>query len=170
MLPLGIPRNDSDRVQGGVNPGDEAQAPIGGIQANEARTDRIELHGPFQERASKGGIMAVGRGEQKEDGQAGAATEQGMHPIAAQERTRMLSRRMADGSIRVGASPGQNGSTVDHQIACPNQPTADGAQHAQHEQRLADRCASLASSLPLLGGAGNTWSAMLTQRQAASEG
>lgn len=57
-----------------MHPGDEAQAPIGGILAN----DPIEPHGPFQERASKRGIMHVGRGEQEEERQAGAAAEQGM--------------------------------------------------------------------------------------------
>jgi len=31
----------------GVNPVDELQAPIGGIQADDAGTNRIEAHGEF---------------------------------------------------------------------------------------------------------------------------
>ena len=170
LLPLGIPGDDGCGVQGGVNPGDEAQAPIGRVQADETRTDGIDPHGPFQQGARKGSIMHVGAGEQKEERQALAATEQGMHAIAAQERAWMLSRGMTDRRIWVGPSPRQNGGAIDNQTACPNQPTADGGQHAQHEERLAGRCASDACSLPLLGRAGNAWVAIRTQRQAARQG
>src|SRR6266704_3001385 len=65
------------------DPSDEAQAPIGGIQADDARADGVEAHRPFQEGTSKRSIMDVGGREQVENGQAGAATEQGMHAIAA---------------------------------------------------------------------------------------
>jgi len=53
-----------------------------GIQADEARANGVEAHGPFEQWASERGIMDEGLGEQKADGQAGAATEQGMHAIA----------------------------------------------------------------------------------------
>jgi len=66
-----------------MDPGDKAQIPIRGIQTDDARTDLIETYGPLKPRASERGIMDVGGGEQKVDGQAGAATEQGMHAIAA---------------------------------------------------------------------------------------
>jgi hypothetical protein len=46
---------------------------------------------------------------------------------------------MADGRIGIGPSPGQDGSTVDNQIACANQSTPDGGQHAQHKERLWER-------------------------------
>ncbi len=65
-----------------MDPGDETQAPISGVQADDARADGVEAHRPFQQRASEGRIMDVGGGEQVDDGQAGAATEQGMHAIA----------------------------------------------------------------------------------------
>jgi hypothetical protein len=45
----------------GMNPGDELQAAIGGIQAKKARADLIQLHGPCQEWLSKGSIMDIGR-------------------------------------------------------------------------------------------------------------
>jgi hypothetical protein len=83
LLSFGVPGDDGAGVQRGMDPGDEAQAPIGGIQADHARVNRVETHGPFQQWASKGGIMDIGRGEQEEEGQARAATEQGMHAIAA---------------------------------------------------------------------------------------
>ena len=80
---LGWKADNGDRMEGRVDPSDEAQAPIGGVQANYARTDGVEAHGPLQQGLGKGGIMDVGRRKQKEDGQARAATEQGMHAIAA---------------------------------------------------------------------------------------
>jgi hypothetical protein len=83
LLPFGVPGNDRDCMEGSVDPGDEAQSPIGGVQANDARADLIETHSPFQEGAGEWSIMDVGGGEQKADGQAGAATEQGMDAIAA---------------------------------------------------------------------------------------
>ena len=82
LLPFGIPGNDGGGVQGGVDPGDEPQSPIGGVQADNARANGIEAHSPFQQRTSERSIMDVGGRKQKEEGQAGAATEQGMHAIA----------------------------------------------------------------------------------------
>ena len=45
----------------------------------------------------------------------------------------MLSGRMADGGIGVGASPGQDGGAIDDEVACPDQPTSDGGQHGEDE-------------------------------------
>src|SRR6266699_2720491 len=42
FLALGVPGDDSDGMKGGVDPSDEAQAPIGGIQADDARADGVE--------------------------------------------------------------------------------------------------------------------------------
>src|SRR5205823_5111298 len=47
LLPFGIPGNDGDRAQDVVDPVDETQAPIGRIQADHARTNTEEAHGPF---------------------------------------------------------------------------------------------------------------------------
>src|SRR6266702_979545 len=71
FLALGVPGDDSDGMKGGVDPSDEAQA------------DGVEANRPFQEGTSKRSIMDVGGREKVENGQAGAATEQGMHAIAA---------------------------------------------------------------------------------------
>jgi len=75
----------------------------------------IEAHGPFQQGAGKGAIMGIGGPEQEMDGQAGAATEQGMHPIAAQEWTGMVSRSVAHHGIGIRSAPGQDGSTIDEE-------------------------------------------------------
>jgi hypothetical protein len=83
LLPLGGPGDDGGGMQSGVDPGDEAQAPLGSVQADNARAHGVEAHGPFHQRASEGGIMDIGAGEQKEEGQARTATEQGMHALAA---------------------------------------------------------------------------------------
>jgi hypothetical protein len=60
LVSFGIPRDDSDGSQGGVDPGDEAQAPIGGVQADHARTPVIETHCDVQQRACKGRVMDIG--------------------------------------------------------------------------------------------------------------
>jgi len=46
LLTLGIPRNDGYGSKYGMNPGNEAQTPIGSIQADDAGTDLVELHSP----------------------------------------------------------------------------------------------------------------------------
>src|SRR5260370_24283632 len=104
-------------MQGGMDPADEAQPPVGSIQADEARADLIQPHGPLQQRTCKGSIMGVGGREQKEERQARAATEQRMHSIATQERAVMLSGSMTKGRIRDTASPSQHWSANDNQIA-----------------------------------------------------
>ena len=83
FLVLGVPGDDRDRVQRGMDPGDETQVPIGGVQSDDAQADLIEAHGPLKPRMSEGSIVDVGGGEQVEDEQPLAMTEQGMHAIAA---------------------------------------------------------------------------------------
>ena len=83
LLVLGVPGHDHHGMQGSMDSGDEPQAPIGGIQADDTWADGIEVHRPFQQGARKRRIMDVSGGEQVENGQAGASTEQGMHAIAA---------------------------------------------------------------------------------------
>jgi hypothetical protein len=46
FLASGIPRNNGDSSQYGMNPGNEAQAPIGSIQTNDTRTDLVKLYCP----------------------------------------------------------------------------------------------------------------------------
>ena len=88
---------------------DELKAPIGGIQANDARAKVIEADGQFQSATSKGSIMTVGWGDQEMHGQTGAATKQGMLAIAMQEGTGIVGRSMTSGGIGISFAPSQNG-------------------------------------------------------------
>ena len=83
VLAFGIPRNDGNGTQDGVDPHNQAQPPIGRIQTDDTGTDVVEPHSPRQQRLCKGSIMGIGRREQKEDGQARTAAEQSMHAIAS---------------------------------------------------------------------------------------
>ncbi len=75
FLAFGIPGDDGDGSQHGVDLGDQAQTPIACIQADDARMDVVKAERPFQQRAGKGRIMDVGWGEQKEKRQARAAAK-----------------------------------------------------------------------------------------------
>ena len=67
FLVFGIPRDDdSDSTKHSMNPGNQTQAPIGGIQADDPGTDLIELFGPCQQGLCKRGIVGIGRRKQKE--------------------------------------------------------------------------------------------------------
>ena len=117
-----------------MNPGNEAQAPISSIQADDTGTNLVEPLGPYQERLCKGGIMSIRRRKQKEERQARTATDEGMHPKASQERTRMVSGSVPKGRIGVAASPSQDGSTVNDEITGSDEPSSDGLQNGQHEE------------------------------------
>jgi hypothetical protein len=49
----------------------------------------------------------VGAREQEQQRQAGPATEQGVQPIAQEERAQMVGGRIAEGGIGIGPTPGQ---------------------------------------------------------------
>src|SRR6266699_1219837 len=61
--------------------------------------------------------MPVGRREQEMHEQAGAPTEQGMDAITVQQGARMVCGSVTSSSIGIRSAPGQNGSTVENQIA-----------------------------------------------------
>jgi hypothetical protein len=136
FLALGIPRTHRNRPEGGIPPGHQLQAPRGGIQAKKAWTDLGQPHGPGHKRVSKRSIMNSGWRQEKKtvanlihgtsrDGpdshaRVGAGAE------LAHDQRRHLDRH--------GAT--ENGSALDHQIACPNQPRTDGDQDALDKERL----------------------------------
>src|SRR5437588_2729642 len=93
------------------------QAPITCIQPDDARAQMIEAHSPFQQGSGKGAVMGIGGPDQEVHGQARTTTEQGMHPIAPQERTRMVSRSVPHRGIGILSAPGQDGSTINDEIA-----------------------------------------------------
>jgi hypothetical protein len=48
LLSFGVPGDDGGGMEGGMNPADEAQPPIDGIQADHARVKMVEMYGPLQ--------------------------------------------------------------------------------------------------------------------------
>ena len=169
LLSLGIPWNHSNGSQGRVDPVDELQAPIGRIEPDDAGMQVVEAHCQFEQGTRKGGIMGIGGPDQEVDRQPGAATEQRMHAIAPQERTRMVSRSVTQGRIRIGAAPRQDGGTINDQITGADQPRAQGAPHGQHEEAFKGGCACGLPALTQLGSTGNTWGAVSALRQAAGQ-
>ena len=121
---------------------DQLQAPIARIQPDDARAQVVEAYGPFEQGASKGGVMGIGGPEQEVHGQAGPPTEERMHPIAAQKRTRMVSRSMPYRGIGILSAPSQDGSTVDDQIASSNQTATHSTPDGKHKESLKGRGSS----------------------------
>ena len=78
--------------------------------------------------------MGIGRGDQELHGQAGAAAEQGMHAIAAQQWAGMVCGSVAGGGVGILSAPGQDGSTIDNQIASPDQMAAHSTPDGEHER------------------------------------
>src|SRR6266702_4351055 len=83
--------------------------------------------------------MAVRWGEQEMHRQAGATAEQGMDAIAAQQETGMVGGSVTSGRIGISSVPSQDGSTIDDQIASPDQMAAHGTPDREHEEGLEGR-------------------------------
>src|SRR5438874_3746188 len=113
--------------------------------------------------------MTVGRGDQEMHGQTGAATKQGMHPIAVQEGTGMVGGSMTSGGIGISSAPSQDGSTIDNQIARPNQMAAHGTPDREHEEGLKGWGSCRLPALTQLGRTGNAWRAIGSLWQATGE-
>ena len=64
---LGIVGDDGHCPKHSMNPGNQTQAPIGGIQADDPGTDVIELFGPCQQGLCKRGIVWISRRKQKQE-------------------------------------------------------------------------------------------------------
>src|SRR5262245_36564531 len=78
-----------------------------------------------------------------------------MNAIPQQEGTWVVGRGVAQRGIGIGATPGQDGSAVDDQIAGEASPQRRAYQ--QHEEGFALRGSSSALPLTLLGWAGHAW-------------
>ena len=60
LLTFGVPGYDGYSAKRGMDPADEAQPPIGSIQADHPRANVVEMHGPLQARTGKRRIMDIG--------------------------------------------------------------------------------------------------------------
>jgi len=100
-----------------VNPRNQREPPVGGVEADDARAQMVEGDSGHEQRLGEGGIVAVGGGETEEHGQAGAATAQGMDAIAAQEGGGMMGGGVAMLGIGVGPTPRLDGRAVNNKVA-----------------------------------------------------
>jgi hypothetical protein len=154
LLALGVPWDHSRGAQHGVDPGNEAQAPVAGIQAHDSWAQGEQTDGELQQRPSAGRIVDVGAGELEEQRQAGPATEQGVDAIAPQERTGMGGGRVAQRRIGIGPAPSQDRGAVDDEVTPARQSQPQPGPHQEHEEQLAGRGARRAQPLALLRLAG----------------
>lgn len=81
----------------------------------------IETDGGRQQRLSEGGIVAVGRGNEAEQGQAGAIAKQGMDAVAPPQRPGVMVWGVAQRGIRVAPAPGQDRRAVHHEVSSAEQ-------------------------------------------------
>jgi hypothetical protein len=109
----------------------------GGIQADDAGADSIQAHRPLKPRARKGRIMERFRGRA---GRRWASPSRDRARCARGSRVRVdgdagreHARSAASGSLR---RQERRGGAIDDQVAGTDQPSPEGPQHAQHEQRL----------------------------------
>jgi hypothetical protein len=102
----------------------------------------------------EGRVVAVGRSDNGQQGQARAATEQGVDAIAPQQRAGVVVRGVADGRVGVAPPPGQDRGAVDDEVAPTDEAAVSGEPDQDHQQRLTGRCTGLRRTAALLGGAG----------------
>jgi hypothetical protein len=89
-----------------MDPGDQLQPPIAGIQADDPRAQSEQADGELEQRAREGGVVDIGAREPEQQRQAGPAAQQRMQSIAQQEGAWMVGGRVADGGIGIGPAPG----------------------------------------------------------------
>ena len=82
----------------------------------------------------------------------------------------MVSGSVPKGGIRVPASPGQDGSTINDEITRPDESLLDGLENGQHEERLVHRSTSGMAAFALLRFTGDARLSLLVQRQATGQG
>ena len=166
---LGVEGDDAGGSQGGVDPLNQREPPIGGVEAHHARAQMIEGDSGREQRLGAGGVMAIGGGQAKEEGQAGAAAEQGMDTVAVQEGGGMMSGGVTMVGIGISAAPGHDRGAVDDQVARAHDAPTDGFCDDEHDEHLAGRGSGPRRALPLLRGAGHPERAVGAGRQAAGD-
>jgi hypothetical protein len=68
LLAFGVPGDDGDRAQYGVDPVNQVQSPVARIQADDARAHSIEPDRPGEQGLGEGGVVAVGWRQEEEEG------------------------------------------------------------------------------------------------------
>ena len=167
---LGVPGDDGCSMESRVDPGNEAQASISVVQADDARADGVEAHRLFQQWLRERGIMDKGR-EKTDRRQVSSSRDRAKYARGSRVRAGTDAgpghdRRQHRGWH--GARPGWG--TIDDEVARPDQLTPQGGQHVQHEEGLWQGRSGGLNTVVLLGGTGNAWLAITTQRQATGQG
>ncbi len=170
LLAFGVPGDNGHGSQRGMDPADQLQSPIACIQPDNARADVVEAHGQFEQGAGKRAIMCMSWPDQEVYGQAGTATEQRMHAIATQERTRMVSGSVTHSGIGIGSTPRQDRGAIDDQIAGSDHSAVHGSPDCEHKEGLKERGSSCLPAFAQLGRAGNARLTIVPQRQATGQG
>jgi hypothetical protein len=80
-----------------------------------------------------------------------------MDAVATQEWARMLSWSMAIGGIGIGSVPREDGSAIDNQIACANQPSPDSGEYIEDKECFWQGSSSTLTALALLRSTGDAW-------------
>ena len=81
----------------------------------------------------------------------------------------MVSGSVPEGGIRITASPGENGSAVNDEIASSDESSSESLQNDQHKKGLMERRSSGMATFALLGFARNA-ELSLFQGQSAGKG
>ncbi len=92
-----------------MDPADQAQPPVGGIEPDHLRVEAIQAHRPCEERLSEGGVVGIGGGDDEEERQAGTATQQGVDAEARRKAVGWWAGacpQAASGSLRRHARTG----------------------------------------------------------------
>jgi hypothetical protein len=76
----------------------------------------------------------------------------------------------ASGSIRIGATPGEDGNAIDDEITGTNEPTTESGQDREDKKRFREWCPCALPALALLRRRRDAGTAILAQRQAARQG
>jgi hypothetical protein len=78
-----------------------------------------------------------------------------MHPEATQKRTRMMSRSVPISGIGITASPGEERSAVNDEIASAHESRLERLQHGEHEKGFVEGGSGDVTAFTLLGFAWN---------------
>jgi hypothetical protein len=121
----------------------QVQSPVARIQADDARAHSIEPDRPGEQGLGEGRVVAVGWRQEEEEGQARAAAQQRVDPIAQQQGMSVMMWGMADGGIGVVAAPGEDRGALDDEVAPANEAQVLGEPDAHDQQHLIGRSARL---------------------------
>jgi len=164
---LGIPGDDGGGAEGGVDPGDESEAPVGGIEADDAGATIVERDDGGEQRLGERGIVSVRGSDAEEGGEARAPAEHGVDAEAAEQGRRVMRGRVPVGGIGIVRAPGENGGAVDDEVAQAHDALGDRGPDGTNKEHLVGRGTQGPLALALLGRTRHAGTTTLVRRQPA---